>query len=287
MYGKVFVQMYDGTLATEGPWQALVTFQQLIILADKEGVVDMTIEAIARRTTVPLNIISQGIEALEKPDPQSRTPDEEGKRIVRLSEVRPWGWRITNYGHYRAIRTADDRREYHRQYAQKRRFNEKVNTTQQKSTKSTRVNSTQPIVEANTEAKVKVETEAKKSSAVLGKPKRLSPKSFEDWLEEIQRIPPYEHIDCERELAKAQAWFITNRGNIKNFTKKFFLNWLNNVGPPMEKKKPPAMRVRAVYCAFPISPRCLNLIWPKDQSQRAQLEEKGWLCDDHKEVQAG
>ena len=26
MYGKVFVQMYDGTLGTQGPWQALVTF---------------------------------------------------------------------------------------------------------------------------------------------------------------------------------------------------------------------------------------------------------------------
>jgi hypothetical protein len=51
MYGKLFSQMYDGTLATKGPWQALVTFQQLIILADKHGIVDMTPEAIGRRTT--------------------------------------------------------------------------------------------------------------------------------------------------------------------------------------------------------------------------------------------
>ena len=37
MYGKLFAQMFDGTLATKGPWQALITFQQLVILADKHG----------------------------------------------------------------------------------------------------------------------------------------------------------------------------------------------------------------------------------------------------------
>ena len=103
MYGKIFVSMFDGTLATVGPWEALVTFQQLLILADKYGTVDMTPEAIARRTTVPLEIIRKGLEALEKPDPHSRTPDEEGRRIVPLSDSRPWGWKIVNHAHYRTM----------------------------------------------------------------------------------------------------------------------------------------------------------------------------------------
>lgn len=121
MYGKLFAQMYDGTLGTEGPWQALVTFQQLIILADREGVVDMTAEAIARRTTIPQDIIKIGIETLEKPDQHSRTPDEEGRRILRLSDDRDWGWRIVNYIHYRNIRSQEERREYMRNYQRKRR----------------------------------------------------------------------------------------------------------------------------------------------------------------------
>ena len=103
MYGKLFSQMYDGTLATKGPWQALVTFQQLIILADQAGVVDMTPESISRRTTIPLEIISEGLKTLEEPDPSSRTPALEGRRIVRLSESRNWGWQIVNYDHYRKI----------------------------------------------------------------------------------------------------------------------------------------------------------------------------------------
>ena len=129
LYGKLFEQMYDGTLGTRGPWQALITFQQLIILADADGVVDMTVEAIARRTTIPLEIIAAGIAALEEPDAQSRTPTAEGRRITRVSETREWGWHITNYDFYKKLRSGDERRAYMRQYQRERRAKEKpVNT---------------------------------------------------------------------------------------------------------------------------------------------------------------
>ena len=127
MYGKLFEQMYDGTLATKGPWQALVTFQQLIILANKQGEVDMTADAISRRTTIPLEVIVMGLEALEQPDPDSRTPTEEGKRITRLSDSRDWGWQIVNYTHYRNMRSQEERRTYMREYQRKRRAGERVN----------------------------------------------------------------------------------------------------------------------------------------------------------------
>ena len=124
MYGKIFTQMYSGTLASKGPWQALVTFQQLIVLSDAQGIVDMTVDAISRVTTIPEEIIRIGIAALEAPDEGSRTPDEDGRRIVRLSETRDWGWQIVNYVKYRAIRSAEDRREYHKLYQRTRRGSE-------------------------------------------------------------------------------------------------------------------------------------------------------------------
>lgn len=141
MYGKIFTQMYDGTLATRGPWQALVTFQQLIVLANKHGEIDMTAEAIARRTTVPLEIIEEGIKRLLEPDPGSRTPDLEGRRIVPLAEHRSWGWRIVNYEHYNKIRSQEERREYHRQYYHKR----KDVKTQHSTTRSTNSTDSTPI----------------------------------------------------------------------------------------------------------------------------------------------
>lgn len=121
MFGKLFASMYDGTLAMRGPWQALVTFQQMIILADRTGIVDMTADAIARRTTIPLDIIKIGIIALEQDDKDSRTPHENGRRILRLDPEREWGWQIVNYEKYRKIRSADERREYMADLMRKRR----------------------------------------------------------------------------------------------------------------------------------------------------------------------
>lgn len=114
MYGKIFASMFKGSLY--GKWEAIVTFTAMIVLADKEGEVDMTPEALSAHTSIPLHIITKGIEQLEAPDPTSRTPDEEGRRIVRVSDSRTWGWRITNHAHYRAMRTAEERRDYFRQY---------------------------------------------------------------------------------------------------------------------------------------------------------------------------
>jgi hypothetical protein len=101
--------MYDGTLA--GHWQAIVTFQQLIILANADGVVDMTVEAIARRTTIPERIIAAGIAFLLLPDQYSRTPGEDGKRITPLDDHRPWGWRIVNHMKYRDLRNVEQKRQ--------------------------------------------------------------------------------------------------------------------------------------------------------------------------------
>jgi hypothetical protein len=125
VYGKVFTQMFEGTLASKGPWQALVTFQQLIVLANKHGEVDMTADAISRRTTIPLNIITLGLEELQKPDPDSRTEGEEGRRIVRLDKHRTWGWRLVNYAKYCKIRSEEDRREYMRVLMANKRAEEK------------------------------------------------------------------------------------------------------------------------------------------------------------------
>jgi hypothetical protein len=82
VYGKVFDSIYDGTLY--GNWEAIATFQQLIVLANADGIVDMTPQAIAARTSFPLDLIQRGIKFLEAPDPYSRTPGDEGRRIALI-----------------------------------------------------------------------------------------------------------------------------------------------------------------------------------------------------------
>ncbi len=125
MYGKFFESIYDGSLY--GQWEAIVTMQQLIVLADADGVIDMTPPAIAGKTSIPLEILEKGLKILSEPDPYSRSPGSNGARIQLLDEQRPWGWFLVNHKKYRDLRTAEDRRAYMRVYMRKHRKEESVN----------------------------------------------------------------------------------------------------------------------------------------------------------------
>ncbi len=109
MYAKVFQQIFDSSIA-ENP-DVRFTFMDLLVLADVNGVVDMTHEAIARRTNRAIEIIRETIQKLESPDTQSRTPDENGARLRRLDEHRDWGWEIVNYQQFRRLASEEQRRE--------------------------------------------------------------------------------------------------------------------------------------------------------------------------------
>lgn len=202
MYGKVFESMFDGTLASRGPWQALVTFQQLIVLSSPDGVVDMTAHAISRRTSIPLDIIETGIAALMTPDPESRTPDEEGRRIVLLEDHRNWGWQIVNHRKYQALRNAEERREYMRVAQATRReklrldvVSTPVNTCQQL---SANVNMSTPTdTDTSTDTNTNTEEKEKALSALVVKadsPPKAKPKR-----EKLQIQ------DCPEDV-EAQVW---------------------------------------------------------------------------------
>jgi hypothetical protein len=119
MYGKIFDSMYAGTLY--GKWEAIITLQQMIVLCDADGIVDMTVEGLAGRTSIPVDILKKGIEVLSKPDPQSRTPGADGRRIELIDEHRPWGWHIVNHSKYRNLRDADTIRAQTRERVAKHR----------------------------------------------------------------------------------------------------------------------------------------------------------------------
>lgn len=125
MYGKLFSSMYEGTLY--GQWQGIITLQQLVILADADGVVDMTPPAIASRTSIPLEIIETGLEQLSQADKYSRSKADEGRRIVLLDPDRPWGWQIVNYRYYRDLASREDKKRKDRErIAKKRKENSNV-----------------------------------------------------------------------------------------------------------------------------------------------------------------
>jgi len=123
MYVKLFNQIFDSSIAED--CDARHIFMDLLILADQEGRVDMTTEAIARRINVPLERLQSAINTLSAPDPMSRSKDYEGRRLIPLDPERPWGWLCVNYCSYKGLRDEDARREYQKEWVKKKRASAK------------------------------------------------------------------------------------------------------------------------------------------------------------------
>lgn len=114
MFAKVFTQIFDSSIAED--YKTRHVFEDMLKLADVDGVVDMTAEAIARRTNVPIELVTIALEKLAAPDPHSRSKEYEGRRIIPVDEQRSWGWIIVNYTYYRNLRDEEARRSYYRSY---------------------------------------------------------------------------------------------------------------------------------------------------------------------------
>ena len=114
-FAKVYRSLWDGTLGPHrNGWNVFVF---LLAHCDAAGIVELTPEAIAARSGVPLEDVADGIAVLEGPDPRSRSRVRDGRRIVRLDQDRDWGWQIVNYAKYRDMSPAQRNarfRERHR-----------------------------------------------------------------------------------------------------------------------------------------------------------------------------
>lgn len=124
MFAKVFAQIFDSSISED--YMVRHVFMDLLVLADREGIVDMTPTAISRRTNVPVEIINRAIEKLLLPDPTSRSDSHEGCRIAPLDNHRDWGWYIVNFAKYRDMRDEEARKSYFREYQRVRRAKEKA-----------------------------------------------------------------------------------------------------------------------------------------------------------------
>lgn len=114
--------MFEGSLY--GHWEAICTFQAMIVFADEDGLIDMSPQALSGKTSLPLEIIRKGLKHLQQSDPHSRSPEHDGKRIVLLDEDREFGWRIVNYEYYRNLGRRADTKEKARERKRRQRERE-------------------------------------------------------------------------------------------------------------------------------------------------------------------
>lgn len=92
-YTPIFRDLLDSSLwacastATRCVW---ITF---LLDADPEGYIPSSVPGLARRANVTVEEARAAIAMLESPDPDSRTPDFEGRRVEKV----PGGWRVLNF----------------------------------------------------------------------------------------------------------------------------------------------------------------------------------------------
>ena len=120
-YGKVFDSIFGSSIMEEDV-EVRYIWMCMIIAADKEGFIDETIPALARRFNMPIENMEKAIDCFMGPDASSRTPDKDGRRIEPIRET--FGWKIINYDYYRQLRDDEQRREYMREYMRKYRDNQ-------------------------------------------------------------------------------------------------------------------------------------------------------------------
>lgn len=120
MYAKVFRALWDGTLGAD--WASWSVFVFLLAHCDQDGNVDMSHKAIAARSGIPIDMVRSAIEILEAPDPESRSPEKDGRRLERIDPHRSWGWHIVNYEHYRSLRDMETVRAQTRERVRRHRF---------------------------------------------------------------------------------------------------------------------------------------------------------------------
>lgn len=113
MYAKVFASLWDGSMVGKTDVQLVFIF--LLAKATARGEVNITPQVIGYLTGMGTERAVAALAELEGVDWDSRTPDDDGRRIERLDEHRAWGWRIKNYLAYRSIRDEGERSQQNRE----------------------------------------------------------------------------------------------------------------------------------------------------------------------------
>ena len=237
MYAKVFSSLFDGSM--RGQPDLILVFINMLTRCDSDGCVDRTPRAIADETGLSIERVKDAIKMLESPDPESRTPDMEGRRIVLVSDERTWGWQIVNFRKYRSIRDEQSRRQQNREaqqrYKSKTGKPESAKVSQEKPDKPKKAHT-----EAEAEAEADTETEKNTSCASdlfadAQSPQQKKQKIIFDGQfikgygqEDLDALSKaYPAINVTTEIMKASAWLVANPKNVKKNVARFVNNWLS------------------------------------------------------------
>lgn len=153
-YTKLFNSIVTSTIWTEDD-RTRIVWITMLALADKNGEVQGSVPGLARIAGVPVEDCRKAIGKFLSPDPDSRTQDDEGKRI----EVIDGGWALLNHDKYRRMASKEDALEANA--TRQRRYQAKAKRNGAVTLADAHVTSSRDIAEADTEANPDADAHAK------------------------------------------------------------------------------------------------------------------------------
>jgi len=157
-----------------------VVWITLLALADRHGEVMASVPGLARTAGVTLEKCQAAIAKFTQPDPHSRTPDLEGRRLEPI----PGGWALVNHAKYRHEASKEDSKEKAAQRQKRHRETKQaLRVTPSNGQSVTVTPSNAPVTQsrdiAETEAEADAEADSKKDKGKeveASLPFSLSPK---------------------------------------------------------------------------------------------------------------
>jgi len=108
-FTKLFNSILDSTIWQE-PLETKVVWITMLAMCDRTGEVHASVPGLAKRAGVTLQQCNAALACLESPDEYSRTKSHDGRRIREIDG----GWELLNHAKYRALLSAEERREYNK-----------------------------------------------------------------------------------------------------------------------------------------------------------------------------
>lgn len=244
MYGKFFSSTFTGSMFGAG--SEVFAVWGYVIANAIDSTVELNHNLLAAVLGSTPEKMEEAIQFLCRPDPKSRNPDEDGRRLIPIGQ---FNYHVVSHEIYRALRNEQERREYNRLKQQESRERRKGNVNPNVNDSQLHVSTVshgQPP-SAYTEADIhKEETSTLGDTAKAvshGRGKLLGTLPLNTGVYEIHQDdydrdkPLYPAVDVLQEYRGMKAWLLANpqKRKTKQGIRRFMNNWLSKA---QDKGKP-------------------------------------------------
>lgn len=210
-YTKLFSSILHSTVWAE-PMPTRIVWITMLAMCDKHGVVSASVPGLARAAGVTRQEADVALKSFLSPDPDSRTKEHEGRRIVAVDG----GWELLNHAKYRDLMSHDDIRRKGAERQQRYRDRHK-GVTRNKASRNVTGDRPVSLVAAVTTFRSDTDKHPEPmstASTLAGAAKNISPESSDDvcpidgmpWEASGRPVTPYEPARHGRErIGRQQA----------------------------------------------------------------------------------